>query len=74
MLVVVTQLVEYHVANVAAAGSSPVYCTQEKENDMFTLKIVAGTGGTDAEIFAGELAEVVQKTTGVAPKGATFRL
>lgn len=41
---------------------------------MFTMKIVAGTGGADAEIFASELANVVEKTTGVAPKGATFRL
>ena len=41
---------------------------------MFTLKIVAGTGGTDAEIFAKELGEVIHKTTGVAPTGATFRL
>lgn len=40
---------------------------------MFTLKIVAGSGGADAEAFADELSGVVAKTTG-APKGATYRL
>jgi hypothetical protein len=41
---------------------------------MFTLKIIAGSGGADAEAFASELSGFVAKTTGVTARGNAFRL
>lgn len=41
---------------------------------MFTLKISAGEGGADAEVFASELSSIISKTTGASPVNGLFRL
>ena len=41
---------------------------------MFNLKITAGDGGRDAEMFATELSDIIVKSTGRSPVGGLFRL
>jgi hypothetical protein len=41
---------------------------------MFKLKISAGEGGADAELFASELSSVISKTTGSKPVDGLYCL